>query len=44
MGDKTSDTATEMRVAEVIGVGLAFVVGIFIQKIVGRLMPEKQRR
>jgi hypothetical protein len=44
MGDKTSDIATEMRVAEVIGVGLAFVVGIFIQKIVGRLMPEKQRR
>jgi hypothetical protein len=41
IGEKTSSTATEMRVAEVIGAALAFVGGIFIQKIIGRLMPEK---
>jgi hypothetical protein len=32
ISEKTSNTATEMRVAEVIGAGLAFIGGIFLQK------------
>jgi len=40
--EKTSNTATEMRVAEVIGAGAAFVIGIFVNKLIGQLMPDKK--
>ena len=41
MGDNVGSIGTEMRVTEVIAAGLAFIGGLFIQKIIGRLMPEK---
>ena len=41
IGEKTGNTANEMRIVEVIGAGLAFVGGIFVQKTISRLMPDK---
>jgi cell division protein FtsL len=43
IGDNTNSLVTEMRVTEVIGAGLAFIGGLFIQKVFGRLLPERDR-